>query len=335
MQRPRQAQDADQLTARPVGYSRGRGGQPALKLQSMSDDQVMFTLDESEQVTHWYNIVADLPTPPPRRCTRAPASRSGPDDLAPLFPIELIMQEVSGERYVEIPEPVLDVYQQYRPSPLVPGPPLGAEARHAGPDLLQVRRRLAGRLAQDQHRDPAGLLQLPARRDPADHRDRRRPVGYGARRTPARSSDVECEVWQVGASYDTKPQRRTLIEVFGGTVHRSPSRLTESGKALPRGPPRLARHRDLRGGRGGRAGPGHQVRPRVGAQPRAAAPDRHRRGGAAAAGQGRRDRRRPGRRLRRRRLELRRPGVPVPAREAGRQPEPADPRRRADAPARR
>ena len=84
----------------------------------MSDDQVMFTLDESEQVTHWYNIVADLPTPPPPPLHPGTREPVGPDDLAPLFPIELIMQEVTGERYVEIPGPVLDVYKQFRPSPL-------------------------------------------------------------------------------------------------------------------------------------------------------------------------------------------------------------------------
>ena len=78
----------------------------------------MFTLDESEQVTHWYNLVADLPTPPPPPLHPGTREPVGPDDLAALFPMELILQEVTTERYVEIPEPVLDVYRQYRPSPL-------------------------------------------------------------------------------------------------------------------------------------------------------------------------------------------------------------------------
>ena len=84
----------------------------------MSDDQVMYTLEPEEQPTRWYNVVADLPTPPPPPLHPATHEPVGPDDLAPLFPPELIAQEVSAERYVDIPEPVLDVYRQYRPSPL-------------------------------------------------------------------------------------------------------------------------------------------------------------------------------------------------------------------------
>src|SRR4051794_26215769 len=85
----------------------------------MSDDQVMFTLDDSEQVTHWYNVVADLPTPPPPPLHPGTREPVGPDDLAPLFPIELIMQEVSGERYVEIPDRARDVSGQSGPTPLI------------------------------------------------------------------------------------------------------------------------------------------------------------------------------------------------------------------------
>ena len=82
-------------------------------------DQVMFTLDESEQVTHWYNLVADLPTPPPPPLHPGTREPVGPDDLAPLFPMELILQEVTTERYVEIPEPVREVYRQWRPGPRI------------------------------------------------------------------------------------------------------------------------------------------------------------------------------------------------------------------------
>src|SRR5690606_25809595 len=68
--------------------------------------------------THWYNIMADLPTPPPPPLHPGTREPVGPEDLAPLFPMELILQEVSQEPYIEIPQPVLDVYAQYRPSPL-------------------------------------------------------------------------------------------------------------------------------------------------------------------------------------------------------------------------
>ena len=196
----------------------------------MSDDQVMFTLDESEQVTHWSNIVADLPTPPPPPLHPGPREPVGPDDLAPLFPIELIMQEVTGERYVEIPGPVLDVYKQYRPSPLFRArrweQRLGTPAR--------IYYKYEGVSPAGSHKTNTSVPQVYYN---SLHGVRRLTTETGAGQWGTALSyacalfDVECEVWQVGASYDTKPQRRTLIEVFGGTVHRSPSRLTESGKA--------------------------------------------------------------------------------------------------------
>ncbi|MEZ5136487.1 MAG: TrpB-like pyridoxal-phosphate dependent enzyme [Acidimicrobiales bacterium] len=128
---------------------------------------------------------------------------------------------------------------------------------------------------------------------------------------------IECEVWQVRASYDQKPYRKSMMEVFGGVVHPSPSDLTEAGRKI------LADDPDSPGSLGIAISEAVEIAaqnedigatPSAGAQPRAA-PDRHRRGGHHADGDGRRHAR-PRRRLRRRRLELRRPGLPVPAREA-------------------
>src|SRR5665811_1743866 len=76
------------------------------------------TLDESEMPTQWYNVVPDLPEPPPPPLHPGTQQPIGPDDLAPLFPMALIEQEVSGERYIDIPGEVLDVYRLWRPSPL-------------------------------------------------------------------------------------------------------------------------------------------------------------------------------------------------------------------------
>ncbi|MEP6300319.1 MAG: pyridoxal-phosphate dependent enzyme, partial [Ilumatobacter sp.] len=75
-------------------------------------------LDESEMPTQWYNIVADLPTPPPPALHPGTHEPAGPEDFAPLFPMALIEQEVSTERYIDIPGEVLDVYKIWRPSPL-------------------------------------------------------------------------------------------------------------------------------------------------------------------------------------------------------------------------
>lgn len=75
-------------------------------------------LNESEMPRRWYNVVADLPSPPPPVLHPGTMAPVGPEDLAPLFPMELIRQEVATERYVDIPEEVLEVYRLWRPSPL-------------------------------------------------------------------------------------------------------------------------------------------------------------------------------------------------------------------------
>ena len=75
-------------------------------------------LDESELPTRWYNLLADLPVPPPPPLHPGTLQPVGPDDLAPLFPMDLIGQEVSAEQYLDIPGAVLDVYKLWRPSPL-------------------------------------------------------------------------------------------------------------------------------------------------------------------------------------------------------------------------
>jgi tryptophan synthase beta chain len=197
----------------------------------MRDDQVMFTLDESEQVTHWYNLVADLPTPPPPPLHPGTRESVGPDDLAPLFPPELIAQEVSAERYVEIPEPVRAVYRQYRPSPLYRarrweqrlGTPARIYYKYEGVSPAGSHKTNTA-VPQVYYNQLNGITRLTTETGAGQ---------WGTALSYAASLfGVECEVWQVGASYDTKPQRRTLIEVFGGRVHRSPSRLTESGKAF-------------------------------------------------------------------------------------------------------
>lgn len=186
--------------------------------------------------THWYNLVADLPTPPPPPLHPGTHQPVGPDDLAPLFPPELIAQEVSAERLIEIPEPVREVYAQYRPSPLFRArrweQAIGTGARiyvkyegvsPAGSHKVNTA------VPQVYYNALNGITKLTTE------------TGAGQWGTALSYASalfgVECQVWQVGASYDTKPQRRTLIEVFGGIVHRSPSTLTESGKAFAPGHP--------------------------------------------------------------------------------------------------
>src|SRR6188508_1642644 len=99
-----------------------------------------FVLDEDRIPRAWYNIAADLPVPPSPPLHPGTGQPIGPDDLAPLFPMALIGQEVSAE-------------------PALPCPSSRARARYAGPHLLQVRGREPGREPQAEHRDPAGLVQ--------------------------------------------------------------------------------------------------------------------------------------------------------------------------------
>jgi tryptophan synthase beta chain len=202
----------------------------------MSDDQVVFTLTPDEEIKQWYNIQADLPSLPPPPLHPGTHQPIGPDDLAPLFPMALIMQEFTPEKYVPIPEPVLDAYRQYRPSPLARalrwekklGTPARIYFKYEGVSPVGSHK-LNTAIAQVYYNAEDGIKKLTTE------------TGAGQWGTALAYAcalfDVQCEVWQVGASYDSKPQRRTMIETFGATLHRSPSRLTESGKAFPEGHP--------------------------------------------------------------------------------------------------
>ena len=105
--------------------------------------QVKFVLDETQIPKFWYNLTADLPAPLPAVLHPGTKQPAGPGDLEPLFPMALILQEVSAEREIEIPEPIRDVYRMWRPSPLMRARRL-EQALNAGQDLFQERGRFAG-----------------------------------------------------------------------------------------------------------------------------------------------------------------------------------------------
>ena len=144
-------------------------------------DQVKYVLDESRLPEAWYNLAADLPEPPPPVLHPGTGQPVGPDDLAPLFPMQIILQEVSTDRFVAIPEEVRSVYRQWRPTPLFRARRLEQAPRYPRAHLLQVRRGLADRLAQAEHRGRTGVLQQAGRRHAPHDRDRGGPVGLGAR----------------------------------------------------------------------------------------------------------------------------------------------------------
>jgi tryptophan synthase beta chain len=200
-------------------------------------------LDESEQPTRWYNLLHDLPTQPPPVLHPGTLEPVGPDDLAPLFPMDLIMQEVTTDQYVEIPGAVLDVYRLWRPSPLYRahrlekalGTPARIYYKYEGVSPAGSHKPNTA-VPQAYYNAQAGIRRLTTE------------TGAGQWGTALAFAcaqyGLECEVWQVRASYDQKPYRRMMIETFGGTVHPSPSDLTEAGRAI------LAAHPDSTGSLG-------------------------------------------------------------------------------------
>src|SRR6516165_5682003 len=196
----------------------------------MSDQRVKFVLDEPDIPTHWVNLMADLPgeAPPPLHPgTKQPA---GPDDLTPIFPMGLILQEVSAEPEIEIPEPVREVYKLWRPTPLYRAH--GLERELGTPAHIYYK--YEGGSPPGSHKPNTAVAQA-YENAAAGIRKLTTETGAGqwgsALAFACRLFGLECEVWMVGSSYDQKPYRRSMMETWGATVHRSPSDLTESGLA--------------------------------------------------------------------------------------------------------
>jgi tryptophan synthase beta chain len=194
-------------------------------------DQHKILLDESEMPTRWYNVIPDLPSPPPPPLHPATHQPVGPEDLAPLFPMDLILQEVSQESYIDIPDEVLDVYRLWRPSPLYRAHRL--EQALGTPAHLYYK--YEGVSPAGSHKPNTAVPQAfyNARSGVTKVTTETGAGQWGTALAFACSVfGLECEVWQVGASYDAKPYRRSMMETFGASVHRSPSDLTESGRKI-------------------------------------------------------------------------------------------------------
>ncbi len=181
--------------------------------------------------THWYNLAADLPVPVPPALHPGTREPLGPDDLAPLFPMALIMQEVSTERYIEIPQAVREIYALWRPSPLIRahrlekalGTPAKIFYKYEGVSPAGSHKPNTA-VAQAYYNAAEGITKLTTETGAGQ---------WGASLSMACAlMGLECEVWQVRASYDSKPYRRMQMEVYGGTCHPSPSDLTEAGRAM-------------------------------------------------------------------------------------------------------
>src|SRR5213080_1489246 len=179
----------------------------------------------------WYNIAADLPRPPDPVLHPGTKQPVTPDDLSPLFPMALIMQEVSTERYIEIPEPIRQVYMQWRPSPLY-------RARRLEKALdtpARIYYKYEGVSPAGSHKPNTAVAQAYYnKKEKVARLTTETGAGqWGSALAIACSFfGLQCKVYMVKVSYQQKPYRRVLMETYGAQVVASPSSDTQSGKKV-------------------------------------------------------------------------------------------------------
>jgi tryptophan synthase beta chain len=206
-------------------------------------ETVKFLLPEDRIPRAWYNIVPDLPKPLAPVLHPGTHKPIGPDDLAPLFPMSLIMQEVSQEREIEIPDPVRAVYAQWRPSPLY-----RAHRLEAALDTpAKIYYKYEGVSPAGSHKPNTAVAQAFYNKQEGTKR-LITETGAGqwgsALAIACAFFGLECKVYMVRVSYNQKPYRRAMMEAFGASVTASPSTETQSGRAI------LAEHPDSSGSLG-------------------------------------------------------------------------------------
>jgi tryptophan synthase beta chain len=195
----------------------------------MNENAVKFLLAERDIPADWVNLLPDLPggpLPPLHPQTLEPA---GPPDLTPIFPMALIEQEVSAEPLVPIPEEVRETYKLWRPTPLFRARRLERELQTPA----HIYYKYEGVSPAGSHKPNTAVAQANAN---AQAGIRRLTTETGAGQWGSALAfactlfGLECEVFMVGSSYDQKPYRRSMMQTWGATVHRSPSTLTDSGQ---------------------------------------------------------------------------------------------------------
>ncbi|MCZ6533577.1 MAG: TrpB-like pyridoxal phosphate-dependent enzyme, partial [SAR324 cluster bacterium] len=190
-----------------------------------------YLLSEDQIPTSWYNIMADLPEPPPPVLHPGTKEPIGPDDLAPLFPMALIGQEVSTEPAIEIPEEVQQFYRQWRPTPLFRARRLERELdtpahiyyKYEGASPVGSHK-LNTAIAQAYYNKQEGVTRISTE------------TGAGqwgsALALAGAMMGIEVKVFMVKVSFQQKPYRRSIMETYGASVVPSPSEETEAGRAV-------------------------------------------------------------------------------------------------------
>ena len=194
-------------------------------------ETVKYVLDESRLPRRWYNLAADLPAPPPPVLHPGTKQPVGPQDLAPLFPMALIAQEVATEREIDIPEPVREIYRQWRPSPLY-------RARRLE-QVLQTPARIyykyEGVSPAGSHKPNTAVAQAFYNRE-AGVKKIVTETGAGQWGSSLAFAGalfgIEVKVFMVRVSYNQKPYRRAMMETYGASCVPSPSPETRSGRAV-------------------------------------------------------------------------------------------------------
>jgi tryptophan synthase beta chain len=194
-------------------------------------DSIQYNLPQDRIPRAWYNIVPDLPKPMAPVLHPGTLKPIGPDDLAPLFPMSLIMQEVSTEPEIEIPDAVRQVYAQWRPSPMF-------RARRLEKALdtpAKIYYKYEGVSPAGSHKPNTAVAQAYYNKQEGTKRlSTETGAGqWGSSLAMACAFfGMECKVYMVRVSYDQKPYRRALMEAYGASVTASPSNETDSGRAI-------------------------------------------------------------------------------------------------------
>jgi len=189
-----------------------------------------YLLSEDEIPTAWINLMADLPGPPLPPLSPATMQPAGPEDLSAIFPMELIGQEVSAEPEIAIPDEVREAYRLWRPTPMFRARRLERELQTPA----RIYYKYEGVSPAGSHKPNTAVPQAWANKQAGITRlSTETGAGqWGSSLAFACSLfGMECEVFMVGSSYDQKPYRRSMIQAWGATVHRSPSDRTQAGRS--------------------------------------------------------------------------------------------------------
>jgi len=194
-------------------------------------NRAMYFLDQKDMPTHWYNIQADLPEPLPPVLHPGTGKPVTPDDLAPLFPMGLIMQEVSTERWIEIPDEVLEIYRTWRPTVLH----RAYRLEKALDTPAKIFYKYEGTNQAGSHKPNTAVAQAYYNKIEGI---KRITTETGAGQWGSALSfagalfDIEIKVYMVRISYDQKPYRRIAMETWGGNCVPSPSPDTKAGRDM-------------------------------------------------------------------------------------------------------